>query len=64
MAKEIEVLSTKELIKKARSATELYKYAIDFEAMTDPSELRETRVRYAPSPTGEMHIGGLRTALL
>jgi glutamyl/glutaminyl-tRNA synthetase len=22
-----------------------------------------TRVRYAPSPTGMMHIGGLRTAL-
>jgi glutamyl/glutaminyl-tRNA synthetase len=23
----------------------------------------EVRVRYAPSPTGDMHIGGLRTAL-
>jgi glutamyl-tRNA synthetase len=24
---------------------------------------RRVRVRYAPSPTGMMHIGGLRTAL-
>ena len=24
---------------------------------------RQVRVRFAPSPTGEMHIGGLRTAL-
>ena len=28
-------------------------------AITD----NEVRVRYAPSPTGDMHIGGLRTAL-
>lgn len=25
--------------------------------------VREVRVRYAPSPTGDLHIGGLRTAL-
>ena len=25
--------------------------------------MRRVRVRYAPSPTGMMHIGGLRTAL-
>jgi glutamyl/glutaminyl-tRNA synthetase len=25
--------------------------------------LSEVRVRYAPSPTGDLHIGGLRTAL-
>lgn len=24
---------------------------------------RDVRVRYAPSPTGDLHIGGLRTAL-
>jgi len=24
---------------------------------------QEVRVRYAPSPTGDLHIGGLRTAL-
>ncbi len=25
---------------------------------------QQCRVRYAPSPTGNMHIGGLRTALI
>ena len=33
----------------------------------DPSDAthkhQEVRVRYAPSPTGDLHIGGLRTAL-
>lgn len=28
-----------------------------------PKHLRSVRVRFAPSPTGEMHIGGVRTAL-
>ena len=27
------------------------------------SETPEVRVRFAPSPTGDLHIGGLRTAL-
>lgn len=25
--------------------------------------MKEVRVRYAPSPTGELHIGNARTAL-
>ncbi|PZR29037.1 MAG: hypothetical protein DI538_24395, partial [Azospira oryzae] len=25
--------------------------------------MREVRVRFAPSPTGALHIGGVRTAL-
>lgn len=29
----------------------------------DPMELNEIRVRYAPSPTGKLHIGGARAAL-
>ena len=28
---------------------------------TEPTS--EVRVRFAPSPTGDLHIGGLRTAL-
>ncbi len=32
--------------------------AIDYHIMT-----RETRVRFAPSPTGALHMGGVRTAL-
>jgi len=59
----IDVMSTQELIKKANTATELYKYALDAEGNQDPSQYKPVRVRYAPSPTGEMHIGGLRTAL-
>ena len=31
--------------------------------LTNYTYLFSTRVRYAPSPTGMMHIGGLRTAL-
>ena len=27
------------------------------------SEAREVRVRFAPSPTGKLHIGGARTAI-
>src|SRR3954463_198325 len=29
----------------------------------DPSSVRPVRVRFAPSPTGYLHIGGVRTAL-
>ena len=31
--------------------------------MTDNSENRPVRVRFAPSPTGRLHIGGARTAI-
>ncbi|HCV28463.1 MAG TPA: glutamate--tRNA ligase, partial [Dehalococcoidia bacterium] len=32
--------------------------------MTDKSHSGPVRVRYAPSPTGDPHVGNLRTALL
>ena len=61
--KAVEVMSTSEIIRKAKNATEWYKYVLHDAEAVDPKDYRETRVRYAPSPTGEMHIGGLRTAL-
>jgi glutamyl/glutaminyl-tRNA synthetase len=39
-----------------------YKY-FSFLALTIIKQNFTVRVRYAPSPTGFMHIGGLRTAL-
>lgn len=62
-SKAVEVMSTSEIIRKAKNATEWYKYVLHDEEAIDPKDYKETRVRYAPSPTGEMHIGGLRTAL-
>ena len=32
--------------------------------MTQQGDRPSVRVRFAPSPTGELHIGGLRTALI
>jgi len=33
-----------------------------FEIKKKLSSIQEVRVRFAPSPTGKLHIGGLRTA--
>jgi len=56
-------MSTEEIIKKAQNSTEWYKYIIQNDDERSIGDYSETRVRYAPSPTGDMHIGGLRTAL-
>ena len=34
-----------------------------FEAMEEKIPTGEVRTRFAPSPTGYMHVGNLRTAL-
>lgn len=52
--------STKEIIDKAKWANEEAATTIESEP---EKQYRPIRVRYAPSPTGSMHIGGLRTAL-
>ena len=61
--KAVEIMSTEEIIKKAQNSTEWYKYIIQNDDERSIGDYSETRVRYAPSPTGDMHIGGLRTAL-
>lgn len=34
-----------------------------FDVKFDDQINKEVRVRFAPSPTGDLHIGGLRTAI-
>lgn len=56
-------MPTSEIIKKSKSATEWFKMVGKDKEAVPPHEYKQTRVRYAPSPTGDLHIGGLRTAL-
>jgi glutamyl-tRNA synthetase len=36
---------------------------VTFDSCSSEKKMRDVRVRFAPSPTGALHIGGVRTAL-
>ena len=46
-----------------RSDSTSYAVLTSVHLCTDLQMLLQTRVRFAPSPTGNLHVGGARTAL-
>jgi glutamyl/glutaminyl-tRNA synthetase len=54
------VETTADMVKRAKKSEKDYEYYSDDQSAPG---IKQVRVRYAPSPTGAMHIGGLRTAL-